>query len=300
MPPRHPYLKNSLLAAVLAFLVPGLGHLYQGRTFKGLLYAVCILGTFFFGLQIGDGKVVYFSWAGEHKTWYYLCQVWTGVPALPAIYQSRLRPAADLRAAPDAGLLEGELTGELVENLAGDAPSVLGTVTGKFTMQVDNAANGGPWTGSLIGVFRETGSNTEFPLAGEIRVIHIEPRVHPFAERRLSGNFRGEADGRDPKLVSCSIRASLPRPLIDRYCAPLQDRKFEGRTDPGREGATDLDWVNYQLGARFELGVLYTVIAGLLNVLAIYDALDGPADEYPEDDDSNSPAAPPPPPPGAK
>ena len=35
------------------------------------------------------------------------------------------------------------------------------------------------------------------------------------------------------------------------------------------------DW-HYRLNMRFELGTLYTMIAGLLNVLAIWDAYGGP------------------------
>ncbi|MGA2706482.1 MAG: DUF6677 family protein, partial [Isosphaeraceae bacterium] len=38
VPLRHPY-----RAAFQAWLVPGLGHFYQGRTGKGWLYAICIL-----------------------------------------------------------------------------------------------------------------------------------------------------------------------------------------------------------------------------------------------------------------
>ena len=35
------------------------------------------------------------------------------------------------------------------------------------------------------------------------------------------------------------------------------------------------DW-NLRLNSAFEMGTLYTVIAGLLNILAIYDAFSGP------------------------
>ena len=42
-------LKDPRLAAFLAWLVPGLGHIYQGRTGKGVLFFVCIVGTFFYG-----------------------------------------------------------------------------------------------------------------------------------------------------------------------------------------------------------------------------------------------------------
>ena len=54
-------LKDPRLAAFLAWLVPGLGHFYQGRTGKGVLFFVCILGTFVYGLYIGGGRVVYAS-----------------------------------------------------------------------------------------------------------------------------------------------------------------------------------------------------------------------------------------------
>jgi hypothetical protein len=40
-------LKNPGWAALLAWLWPGAGHLYQGRTAKGLLFMICILSTFF-------------------------------------------------------------------------------------------------------------------------------------------------------------------------------------------------------------------------------------------------------------
>ena len=60
-------LKDPLVAGVLAWLVPGLGHFYQGRNAKGALFAICILGTFLYGLylggskEVGWGRAVYFS-----------------------------------------------------------------------------------------------------------------------------------------------------------------------------------------------------------------------------------------------
>src|SRR5947199_2833180 len=90
-------LKDPRLAAFLAWLVPGLGHMYQGRTGKGVLFFVCIVGTFFYGLYIGGGRVVYASTADVFskqflERWQYICQVGTGLPALPALVQrERLR-----------------------------------------------------------------------------------------------------------------------------------------------------------------------------------------------------------------
>ena len=82
-------LREPWLAALLAWLLPGLGHIYQRRTAKGVLFFVCIMGTFSFGLWgIGGGKVVYASSPGDQPwRWQYLCQLGVGLPALPALAQ---------------------------------------------------------------------------------------------------------------------------------------------------------------------------------------------------------------------
>jgi hypothetical protein len=89
-------LKNRYLAGFLAWLIPGLGHLYQGRRGKALLYATCILGLYFVGLAIGEGKIVYWKWTSplkdaENFRASYLCQFFVGLPALPGIIQATLR-----------------------------------------------------------------------------------------------------------------------------------------------------------------------------------------------------------------
>ena len=94
-PEQHPAvpldLKNPALAAFLAWAVPGLGHLYQGRTTKGWLFMVCILGLFFTGIVLGShpdvgwGRVVY--WTRNPIRLQYLCQAATGVVAMPALVQ---------------------------------------------------------------------------------------------------------------------------------------------------------------------------------------------------------------------
>ncbi len=81
-------LRDPFLAAFLAWLWPGAGHLYQRRYAKGILFMVCIVSTFFFGLSLGGGRVVYASWTKEHKNIAYLAQVGTGLPALPALVQT--------------------------------------------------------------------------------------------------------------------------------------------------------------------------------------------------------------------
>ena len=82
-------LKDPLFAAFLAWLMPGLGHWYQGRTHKAVIFFVCILGTFIYGLYLGEGRVVYASWRDNDRRLPYLCQVGVGLPALPALIQAR-------------------------------------------------------------------------------------------------------------------------------------------------------------------------------------------------------------------
>ena len=82
-------LKNPIVAAIWAWLWPGAGHIYQRRYAKGILFMVCILFTYFFGLAIGGGHVVYASWKKNDRRWHYICQVGVGLPALPALIQAK-------------------------------------------------------------------------------------------------------------------------------------------------------------------------------------------------------------------
>jgi hypothetical protein len=81
-------LRNPILAGVFAWLWPGAGHVYQRRYGKGVLFMACILGTYFFGLFLADGHVVYASLTKEDFRWQYACQLGVGVSALPALVQN--------------------------------------------------------------------------------------------------------------------------------------------------------------------------------------------------------------------
>jgi len=88
-------LRNPYKAAFLAWLCPGLGHFYQGRTGKGILYAVCILSLYFLGFVLGEGKIVYWRWVHpfhnpEKFCLHYIGQFFVGLPALPALIQGTL------------------------------------------------------------------------------------------------------------------------------------------------------------------------------------------------------------------
>ena len=82
-------LRNRPLAAFLAWLIPGAGHFYQGRTTKGSIFFVCILSAWILGFALGGGHVVYASWQPGDKRWHYFLQAGVGAAALPALIQGQ-------------------------------------------------------------------------------------------------------------------------------------------------------------------------------------------------------------------
>lgn len=86
-------LKNPFLAAALTFVLPGAGHFYQGRTAKGIVFCVCVLGLFLYGLflssgEVGWGRAVYCKWTPDDHRFYFIGQACIGLPALPALIQA--------------------------------------------------------------------------------------------------------------------------------------------------------------------------------------------------------------------
>ena len=59
--PDEPDLRNPLLATFLTWLLPGLGHWYQRRYFKAVLFGSCVIGIYLTGLWVGRGMVVYWT-----------------------------------------------------------------------------------------------------------------------------------------------------------------------------------------------------------------------------------------------
>ena len=175
-------LKDPLVAGVLAWLIPGLGHIYQGRTAKGALFAICILGTFLYGLylggskEVGWGRAVYYSFRPNDWRLPWLCQIGIGLPTVPmTLLQSSLK---------DKPLLDGFM-----------APP-------------------------------------------------------PLSES-------GESNGPP--------------------------------TQPPPPSQMSLAWINRLLPRYFEMGTVYTMIAGLLNILAVYDACCGPVPPESAKDDGEKP-----------
>jgi len=87
-------LRNPLAAGVLAWLVPGLGHYYQRRYQKALIFFLCIVPLFVAGCalgsssEVGTARNVYWSWRqGDWRFWW-LAQAPLGLAAIPSWTQA--------------------------------------------------------------------------------------------------------------------------------------------------------------------------------------------------------------------
>ena len=92
-----------------------------------------------------------------------------------------------------------------------------------------------------------------------------------------------------PAIVEWKRESTGKAPLFGGMYRPPDERSPERIvSDQNRNGPAmdDLAEWNSEYKALFDLGTLYTMVAGLLNLLAIYDAYAGPAFVLPEDDDS--------------
>jgi len=191
--PVHVNLKDQYWATFLAWLVPGAGHIYQGRYAKGLLFMVCILSTFLAGLGLGRGRCVYATDSTGKLNYYYIGQAGVGLPALPAVVQS-IKTAGG-----------NDPFFELCERFPADSASKL--------------------------------------------------RFH-----KIDRTKEGESEADIPRSET----------LKDGLMAPPAGPIYPD--DPDTLGMWHFDYKH-----MFEMGVLYTFVAGLLNLLAVYDAFCGPA-----------------------
>ena len=80
-PQSDPYTKkrDPYLAALLGWLLPGLGHLYIGHYLRGLIFFLLVMGTFTTGLALGNFRNV--RWSFERK-FHYIAQIGCGGPTL--------------------------------------------------------------------------------------------------------------------------------------------------------------------------------------------------------------------------
>lgn len=269
--PRIP-LKNTLIAGILAFLIPGAGHWYQGRRFKATIFSGCILTMFVWGLILGHGQPVYSQLVlrgREESAQFekvtpqlkfsigYSVQFLVGLPALPALIQeSRFRSEeAQINFLSEA--LDSEFTGVILFNEDGDSkPAEL--VEGLLSLRPVNDQGSRVVNGSLT-YEKEDGSIGELQLGGGVTI-----------GRRVFGSPNCDIEcsvvADDGSFTGQTIRGSIKRPFLNWFQAPRDSH--------------ELDRLHGNLNRRFDIASVFTWIAGLLNLLAIWDAAEGPAYGY--------------------
>lgn len=193
-------LRDPRIAALLAWLVPGAGHIYQRRYAKGLLFAICVYSTFFFGLALGHGRVVYASFKSDDFRWQYVFQLGCGAVTFPAIAQA-------------------------MKTKGGSEPY---------------------W------VLCE-----RFPAEYGIKDKRF---------RRITAQNNPEGWPTPEAIKKFGSQATLK----DGFMAPPAGPT--NQNDPDTLGRWQFDYKHF-----FDIGTVYTVVAGLLNFLIIYDAFCGPA-----------------------
>jgi hypothetical protein len=259
--PRIP-LKQPVLAAILALLIPGAGHLYQGRFFKAAIYAACILGTFTYGMYMAEWKAVYRSADPTKRNLGYYAQAATGLPALYAIPQlQRYKKEKGGYPMLEAPLSE-PFSGTFTPEAAGKEPV---PVSGHIQLEPALGQQGSAVQGTL-----DLDNGDKLSLGGGEFFLGRKVGGHP--GRALKCSVMGQ-DANGNELTIGHIDGEIPRPFFDWFEAPLEDEEIQD--------------VNRRLGKRYELALVYTWIAGLLNILAVWDALEGPAYGYGDEEDDD-------------
>ncbi len=284
----HPKLwenKNPWIAGLLAYLIPGAGHIYQGRTVKGMIYCLSILGLFFWGQKMGEGMVVYNrpepGGALRHVALSYVAQLGAGAAALPVLLQNRRAGDPSNRV-----VTKGRFSGPMTAPFEGVLNPIENTEAGYLAGSIRLESAEGPFGPEVRGIFDGTldGQPTKLVLGGAGR-FELDRPIKAGYRRSLEIGVVDEDMAAHP--VPRWIDGSIPRPFMNAYGSP-----------PDQD---QLQEINGRLGKVYELALVFTWIAGLLNVLAIWDCVLGPAygfgDEYALAKAAEARSAPPPMPP---
>ena len=269
-------LKTPWVAGVLAFLVPGAGHFYQGRNVKAAIYFFCILGTFFCGMNLGEWRPVYWTenpapdkfGRAAKKNLGFFAQAGVGTPGILAYLQSRRYHRAGnfptlinvrndhrdpVREIPLSEIIDAKFVGVIVTRDRHDPQKVvLETVTGQLHLEpLGNRT------------FRGTLKTDKTTLQLGDSLI-VDRRILGDPGRYVSAGVVNDNPQNENETVS--ITGKIPRSFANWFLAPVDDRVLED--------------LNRRLNKRFEMALVFTWIAGLLNILAVWDAVQGPAYGY--------------------
>jgi len=268
--------RSRELAAMLAFLVPGAGHFYQGRNLKAGIFFCGILSLFFGGMILGDWQPVYSQVAyavrgdaslqmqsaeapiGTRYSIGYAAQVLVGLPAVPSlIQQSRFSSGGGV-----VNTLKISIDSDFVGGFS-DGQSFI-PVSGQLILAPQDGG-AGAGQGSFEGLTTRDGEVVSAKLSGSVRLgrpVFGSPR----REFQMLGLRLVQIGARQPSV----LQGTISRSFTDWYQAP-------------RDNA-ELDRLHSKLSQNYDIACVFTWIAGLLNLMAMWDAYGGPAYGYGDDE----------------
>ncbi len=269
VPPVKVDLKNPILAGLLAFLCPGAGHFYQKRFFKAFVFATGIWGSWWTGMAMSDWKALQAPAIGDHRAAVMLKyggQAGVGTPGLWALYQAHRYYSKD-NISPDtiSGPAEYPFTGRV--ELRGPDGNQAGEVTGTLSLAPAQGDFGPAITGELDGTLN--GQPIKLGLGKNLRLDKPVCSDRQIPVTASAVNEKGDLVG--------SLQGKIPRPFLNWFACPLdQAEEAEWHRDRGK----------YQ-----ELAMVFVWVAGLMNLLAIWDAVEGPAYGYSDEETPATPVA---------
>lgn len=273
-------LRNPVVAAFLAFAIPGAGHWYQGRRFKATIYSVCILTIFVWGMILGGGQPVYSQLLlrsdGPAPTaqlqasplrmkfsFGYAAQVIVGAPAWPALIQEMRMRNADAKINWIDAPIDSDFQGMLSRGFGGRTSEI---VSGTINLLPANENGSSVVSGTLHALLAD-GTTKDLPLTGDIQ-LGREVFGSPRREIRCEVLGRDE----DDHEVRIGLEGTVARSFVNWFQAPRD--------------TSELDRLNGALSQQFDIGSVFTWIAGLLNLMAIWDAAEGPAYGYGDEEET--------------
>lgn len=278
-------LKNRWLAGLLAWLVPGAGHFYQGRMFKGAIFFVCILGMYLYGMQLADWKAAYASEAEQRFAnkksvkWGFVAQAGVGGPSALVYLQSRRffgenNVTASSIDKPLSTTFRGRFR---PDNDDRNGKNVRGTLNLQPEMMEFGMGVRGQFTGSAISL-DDQGNEVSEPITLELAGgVDLDPPLAAENGRLVRVEVVQPVGDAGAVEVVGILVGSMPRPFVDRAGMPM--------TEIERQRA------NGEMGKWYDLALVYTWIAGFLNILAIWDAVDGPAYGYGDEEEDEEGSA---------
>jgi TM2 domain. len=276
--PRIP-LKKAWLAGILAFLLPGAGHLYQGRYFKAALYFVCILGLFLTGMAMAEWQAVQPPMKGAFRqgkvgsVLKFVAQAGVGTPALFGLIQrERFESPRNVPVTTLTKPMSVPFQG--IAAIMTDEGNKTGSVNGTMTLKPSDGQFG---RATINGEFKGEmdGKPVEFQLSD---FVQIAPPIGAEKARPVSAGIQQVRNGRLEEIGH--LRGAIPRSFWNWFEVPMDAMQEED--------------LHRRLGKYHELAMVFTWIAGLLNVLAIWDAVEGPAYGYGDEKQPEPEPVPPP------